>query len=94
MKLNKDFILKDMKGADGEITYYAIAVGKTAKNFKGMVKLNDSAAFMWNSIKQGADSEAKIAEALTKEYAISDVQAKIDVAEVIKGLREIGAIID
>ena len=56
MKLNKDFILKDMKGADGEITYYAIAVGKTAKNFKGMVKLNDSAAFMWNSIKQGADS--------------------------------------
>ena len=50
MKLNEDFILKEMKGLDGKSTYYAIAVGKTAKNFNGMVKLNETAAFIWNSI--------------------------------------------
>ncbi len=93
MKLNEDFILKEMKGLDGKSTYYAIAVGKTAKNFNGMVKLNETAAFIWNSIKNGADSEEKIASELSKTYAVTAEQVKNDVAEILKTLRKINAII-
>lgn len=93
MKLNKDFILKEMKDADGSVKNYAIAVGKTAKNFKGMIKLNETAAFIWNKIKDGAN-EGEIVAALCDEYDVDEIQASVDVANILKNLREINAVID
>ena len=47
MRINRDFIVREIASENGEKTYYAVATGKAAKDFHGMLKLNRTAAFIW-----------------------------------------------
>ena len=74
MKIKEGFILREVAGS-----YIVVAVGDAVKNFNGIIKLNQTSAFLWEKLVKGATKE-QLVEALLGEY---DVEK--DVAE--KGVK-------
>ncbi|HZK21889.1 MAG TPA: PqqD family protein [Oscillospiraceae bacterium] len=66
MKLNENYILRTVAGSD-----VVVAVGKEAAKLRGMMNLNDTAAFIWRCLEKGFDEE-KIIEKLKEEYTGAD----------------------
>ncbi len=85
MKLKSQFQTHDALGE-----HYLVPLGDAS--FKGIVKGNETAAFIWECLKEET-TEAEIVNMLAAEYSgaeMSDV-AK-DVAETLERLRFIGAL--
>ena len=49
MKLNENYILKTVAGSP-----VVVPVGDAVNDIRGMIKLNDSAEFIWRKIENGA----------------------------------------
>lgn len=74
MKLKKDFKLRQICG-ENIIT----AEGMQAIDFSKLVSLNETATFLWKEAeKQGEFTTESLAEALCKEYDVSEAQALAD----------------
>ena len=86
MKLKNNFVLRRVAGA-----YMVLPLGQATVSFKGMLKLNESGALLWNALKNGADLDGLV-RALTAEYAVSEDQAKEDVKEFLDKLANIGCL--
>lgn len=86
MKIKQGFVMRDVAGQA-----VAIATGEASKSFHGMVKLNDTGAFIWNGIEKGLD-EAEIAEQLTASYDAEVDQALKDVESFIARMRDAGLV--
>lgn len=82
MKIKEGFLLRNIAGG-----YHVIAVGEAAKNFNGIVHLNETGAFLWKLLEDGADSE-KLIDSLVKQYGIDKEKAKIDAACFVAKLKE------
>lgn len=84
MKLREDFITQDI-----DDTQFLVPVG--AESFNGIVRSNETAAFIVNCLKEET-TEERIVDAMCEMYdAPRDVIAS-DVARVIETLRGIGAL--
>lgn len=70
-------------------SYVAIATGAAAKSFSGMVKLNESAACLWESLQKGA-TEEELVGCLTAEYDVSYERALDDVRKICGQLLKAG----
>ena len=68
-----------------------IMVGTGTSSFKGLAKMNASAAYIISCLKEETDEESVINKMLEKYDAERDVIAK-DVAHVVETLRSIGAL--
>ena len=55
MMINKDFVMKKIGNE-----YIAAAVGNAAKNFNGIIKLNDTSAYIWHCIEPGIEKKTLI----------------------------------
>lgn len=86
MKIKQGFVMRDVAGQA-----VAIATGEASKSFHGMVKLNDTGAFIWNGIEKGLD-EAEIAEQLAASYDVEVGQALKDVESFIARMRNAGLV--
>lgn len=84
MKIKEGFVLRRV--LDEAIV---IASGKASHDFHGMVKLNDSAADIWEWISKDL-SEADIAVRLAEKYELSEEKAKADTASMISQMAEAG----
>ncbi len=84
MKIKEGFVLRRV--LDEAIV---IASGKASHDFHGMVKLNDSAADIWEWIAGGLEEE-KIAARLAEKYELSAEKAKADTAAMIAQMTESG----
>lgn len=73
MKIKKGFIIR--KVGDENIV---VPVGEASKNFHGMVKLNESGAFLWKFFTENHTEEEAV-EALLSEYAVEKSVAETDV---------------
>jgi len=62
LKIKDGFVLREVMG-----NYVAVAVGEASKSFRGMIKLNATAADIWNCILQGMD-ENGIYDVLFAKY--------------------------
>lgn len=83
MKIKEGFVLTDV--GDSKI---AVAVGETAKEFKGIVRLNETGAFIWNCISEGLNKE-EVAEKLVNEYEGVDFTTALEsVEEMIEKLKK------
>lgn len=87
MKIKDGFILRTV--AD---THIVVAVGKESKNFNKMIKLNDSAAFLWKQLS-AERTVAELANELSNEYGISPAQAEADAQAFADTLREAGLLV-
>ena len=69
-----------------------VAAGPAAKSFHGLVRSNETAAFIVNCLKKET-SEAAIVEAMLAEYEAPREVVEQDVHRIVEQLREIGAVI-
>ena len=82
MKLKEGFILRKVANTD-----VVIPVGNNIANFNGIITLNETAAFLWNLLKQGVELPAMV-EAIVAEFEVSKETAQVDVEEFTKQLQE------
>ena len=62
MKIKDGFVVRELAGQ-----YVVVALGATSKIFNGVIKLNDSAKFIWDKLAVGAEKDDVI-NALLEEY--------------------------
>ena len=63
MKIKEGFIIKKLG-----IGYIVVTVGDASKDFNGVIRLNETGAFLWQSIQDGADSREKLIQAMLDRY--------------------------
>ena len=63
MKIKEGCIIKE-RG----IGYIVVTVGDASKDFNGVIRLNETGAFLWQSIQDGADSREKLIQAMLDRY--------------------------
>lgn len=88
MKIKDGFILRQVAG-----NYIVIGVGDEAVDFNGMITVNETGAFLWKILENGATTEEMVS-ALTAEYDVSADDAKKDVSDFIAKLEDGKLLID
>lgn len=71
-----------------------VAVGEASKQFSGIIRLNDTGAFIWDQLAAGDTTEAAVVDALLAEYDVSRELAEQDVAKLVEMLRSEGLLDD
>ena len=82
MRIKNDFILRQV--ADN---YLVVAVGDAVKDFNGIINLNETGAFLWKILENGA-TEEELVKKLTEEYDVTEETAKRDVGTFVAKLAE------
>ena len=82
MKIKNEFILR--KIAD---SYVVVPVGKMTLDFNGVINLNETGAFLFRILQEGADREELI-DRMLEEYNVSRERAAADIDKFIAKLRE------
>lgn len=86
MKLKTGVILTKL---DGQTV--AVAVGEAGKVFKGMMKMNETAAFLTEKL-QSERTERELVDCLLEEYRVDEETALRNVRYVVDQLSGIGLI--
>lgn len=86
MKLKTGFITHTLQGQQ-----MMVAAGPAAKLFRGVVRANETAAFIIDCLKEET-TEKEIAAKLCAEYDVSDERASESVQKILEQLHGIGAI--
>lgn len=82
MKIKGDFVIKEMAGST-----VVIPVGAQVMDFNGMLKLNDTGAFLFSSLKTDTTYEVLVAK-LLEEYDVTQEKAEQDVTAFVNKLKE------
>lgn len=85
MKIKAGFVLEKVGSS-----YLAVATGDAAKSFHGLVRMNETGAFMWNIVKDSDKSAEELVEALAKEYDAPREVLLCDAKQFENQLREAG----
>ena len=84
MKIKDGFVLRKLPGMN-----LVMPTGKNVKTFNGSLVLNDTGAFIFEKLQEGASPE-QTAEALTREYDVPLDTASADVKNTVAALIEAG----
>ena len=84
MKIKEGFVIRKIANQ-----YMAVPVGARAKELHGMIGLNETAAFLWELLKEDS-TEVELAVLLYDEYEISEEGALETVHRVCKTLQDEG----
>lgn len=82
MKVKKDFILR--KVAD---SYVVVPVGKMTLNFNGIINLNETGAFLFGLLQNGAERE-ELLEKMLEEYDVAPDKAAADIDAFLQKVRD------
>lgn len=88
MKLKNGFVLRDLGGQS-----VVVAVGEATKSFNGIIKLNESSAFLWKQMS-GDFSKEQLVSALLSEYDVEESVASQNVDYFVDTLKNNGVIED
>ena len=88
MRLKDDFILHNT-GDD----FVIIATGEAAKNFNGMIKLNNMGGEIVTLLKNEI-TEEKVVKAIVDKYEVDYDTAKEDITNLLNSLRKVGIIVE
>lgn len=86
MKLKEEFLVYRLGNE-----LMMIPVGAAVKSFNGMVRLNETGAFLAERLKKDTGEE-QLVDALLAEYDVQREDAAAHVKEFIRTLDEIGAL--
>jgi len=87
MKVKSGFILRKVGRQ-----YVVAATGEASKNFNGMIRLNDEAAFAFGLL-QGGTTEDVLVAALVEKYGGTEEEVRTDVANFLAKLKEADALV-
>lgn len=82
MKVKKDFILR--KIAD---SYVVVPVGRQTLDFNGIINLNETGAFLFKILQDGAERD-ELVEKLLEEYNVAPEKAAADIDRFIKKVKD------
>lgn len=81
MKIKSGYLIREIAGA-----HIVVPAGEQVAEFNGLMTLNETAAFIWNILVDGAE-EDEIVKAIVDEYDVSQSVATNDVKKVIELLK-------
>ena len=84
IKIKVDFILREVAGS-----YAVVPVGNASVNFKGLISLNETGAFLWRNLAEGIEKEDLVKKMLA-EYDVEESVARKHIDAFIKKLEESG----
>ena len=87
MKVKNGFILRKVGKQ-----FVVAATGEASKNFNGMIRLNDEAAFAFELLQKGINEDELVA-ALLEKYPADEAETKADVANFLAKLKEADALV-
>lgn len=82
MKIKKGFMLRKV-GKQNVV----VALGKASLSFNGIIKLNDTGAFLWGQLSEDKTQDALV-NALLAEYDVTPEKAAQDVAKFVETLQK------
>ena len=82
MKVNEGYILREVAES-----HVIVAVGEASRHFKGVIKVNDTGAFLFKEFEKGNFDSDNLAKLLEKEYKVDLMTAKSDVLAFIESLK-------
>lgn len=82
MKIKKDFILRKVSDS-----YVVVPVGKMTLDFNGIINLNETGAFLFGILQQGAQRDELISKML-EEYDVSPERAAADIDTFLEKVKE------
>ncbi len=83
MKIKSGFVLHSIGNE-----HVVVAVEERTKDFRGMIRLNDTGAFLWKQMEKDC-TEQSLTDALIKEYGITAELAKEAVASFLSQFSEV-----
>lgn len=81
MKIKEGFVTREI--AD---TIVAVPTGKLVNEFQGIIKLTQSAKFIWDLLQEDTTIE-KLIDALVQKYELERDTAKADVERFVNNLK-------
>ena len=87
MKIKDGYILRSVAGSN-----IVVAVGEESRKFNKLIKLNNSAAFIFKQLEEDV-TEDEIVEKMLSEYDVAEETAREDARALIATLREAGLIV-
>lgn len=79
MKIRFGFMLRNVGGEN-----VVVAVGEASDHFHGMIRLNDTAAFLWKKMEEGIDTRDGLVSVLTAQYDVDAERAGKGVDSFLK----------
>ena len=70
MRIKEGYVMKKLG-----MGHVVVAIGDAAREFNGIIRLNDVGAFLWESILNGTDSKKKLVDAMLERYENLDEAA-------------------
>ena len=87
MRVKNGFILRKVGKQ-----FVVAATGEASRNFNGMIRLNDEAAFAFSQL-QGGTTEDELVNALVEKYGGNEAEVRADVANFLTKLKEADALV-
>ena len=83
MKIKEGFILKEIAG-----NFVVVPIGENLVDFSSMITTNETGAFLWGKLQNGA-TEDELCQSILGEYeGVSFEEALSDVKEFVNTLKE------
>ncbi len=84
IKIKEGFMLREVAGS-----YAVVPVGKASLQFKGMITLNETGAFLWKNLAEGIEKEELLKKMLA-EYDVLESEASKHIDQFIEKLEKSG----
>jgi hypothetical protein len=84
MKIKNNLILREIAGS-----WIIVPVAEMVVEFNGLMNLNETGAFLWKKLAEGAELE-ELVQSMLSEYDIDEQTARADIQEFIGQLQEKG----
>lgn len=84
MKVKSNLILREIAGS-----WIIVPVAEMVVEFNGLMNLNESGAFLWKKLAEGAEME-ELVSGMLEEYEIDEETARADIQEFVNLLGEKG----
>lgn len=84
MKIKEGFVLREVAGQT-----MVIPTGKASESFTGMVRLNETGKYIWESVEKGISKEEIISQ-IAEMYGIANEKAKNDVNKFVEQMKTEG----
>lgn len=88
MKQNPNYILREVAGS-----MVLVPVGEATREFPGMVTMNPTSVYLWETLATPQTAETLV-EAILSKFDADPQQAKTDVEKFLHTLTLIGAVIE
>ena len=87
MRIKDGFVLEKVGDS-----YLACATGKLAREFSGLIKLNETGAYLWNFFKSSDATVEAAVDKMTSDFDVSGEIAAADISAFVEKLKKHGII--